>query len=73
MRDSVMQIVHVFHEEREQDRIRHMSEWFGCKPVLGTPWNAVCACGARLVYLNPERTVGGVYHQASCAADEDLV
>jgi len=57
-----MQLLHVFQEDDEHDRQGHMDDWFGHEPPSGKPRSAVCACGARIVYLDKNGTVGAVYH-----------
>tara|TARA_R110000868_G_scaffold44558_1_gene148636 strand:+ start:1022 stop:1228 length:207 start_codon:yes stop_codon:yes gene_type:complete len=57
-----MVIVHVFQENSQHDQDGHMEDWFGNEPPSGEPDDAVCACGARMVYLDKKATVAGVYH-----------
>lgn len=57
-----MEVVHVFQESDPHDQAGHLEDWFGHEPPSGKPRDAVCACGARLVYLDKQHTVAGVYH-----------
>lgn len=57
-----MMIVHVFQENDRHDQDGHLEDWFGHEPPSGDPEDAVCACGARMVYLDKKGTVAGVYH-----------
>lgn len=58
----MVKVVHVFVEEEDTDRRGHMVDWFGNIPISGMPVDAACLCGARMVPLNKQGSVVGVYH-----------
>ena len=55
-------VIHVFVEDEDEDRRGHMVEWFGNMPDTDMPDDAACLCGARMIPLNKQGSVVGLYH-----------